>query len=40
VKYIWQSGDRGAFRDFESRQALEIECLEKEPYILGKVWKK
>ncbi|MBU1342217.1 MAG: hypothetical protein KKE44_07970 [Proteobacteria bacterium] len=26
--------------DFDSRQALESEWLEKEPYVLGKVWEK
>ena len=26
--------------DFDSRAALEKEWLEKEPYVLGKVWEK
>jgi len=26
--------------DFDSRQALEKDWLEKEPYVLGKVWEK
>ncbi len=26
--------------DFDSREALEKEWLEKEPYVLGKVWEK
>lgn len=26
--------------DFDSRQALEKEWLDKEPYVLGKVWEK
>ena len=26
--------------EFESRQALDQEWLDKEPYVLGKVWKK
>ena len=26
--------------DFDSRQALEREWLDKEPYVLGKVWEK